>query len=102
MYRDYIFEWRNEKHENCRFCIHTDDKSYAWFKALQQCGWSQRTSLGLVGNNPALGIRDGIVMNWWDVCREMYHDKELKNFCLATSGNMHDMLASGFYKITAI
>jgi hypothetical protein len=41
-------------------------------------------------------------MNWWDVCREMYHDKELKNFCLATSGNMHDMLASGFYKITAI
>lgn len=102
MYKDYVFQWRNEHNNNCRFLIRTDDKSYAWHRALLQCGWEQRCTIGLVGNNPALGIRDGVVMNWWELMKEMHRDKELKKFKLSISFNLGDRLASGFYKITSV
>lgn len=103
-YQDWIFEYKNDKGYNCRYSIHTDDMSYAWFKALQQCGWEKRITLGLVGNDYSRQIKNGIIMNWFEVNSLGDSGKEprLKNFMLSLSWNLHDRLSSGFYKVVAI
>jgi hypothetical protein len=94
--RSYTFEWRNEEGNNCRMNCLTSDESQAWVWALRKCGWDQRTSLGIIGNNLGLGIRDGIIKNWW----EAMYDNNLYNFnTLYLSWNLQDRLKSGFCKV---
>lgn len=99
---EYLFEWKDSNGNNKRMSVLTSDYAYAWHKALQECGWENRTSLGLVGDDPKNQIRNGIIVSWFQVMKDMYHDKRLKNFQLSLEWNLHDRLKSGFYKIVAI
>ena len=84
-YKEYEFEWVDENEVRKRLIVATEDKSFAWHKALQACGWDNRTSLGLIGDNLAMGIKNGPIVNWFDIMNTMHSDPELKNFMLSIS-----------------
>jgi len=95
----FTFEWRNEEGVLHRKDCITSDESQAWYWAFKSCGWDNRTSLGIVGNNAALHIRDGIIKNWW----QAMDDNNLHRFnTLYLSWNLTDRLASGFVKVVEV
>jgi hypothetical protein len=99
---DYTFQWTDEKGQAYRKVISTLDYSYAWFKALQSCGLNNRTSLGLVGDDKNRQIKNGIIINWFEVTKQMHYDENLKKFKLAMSWSLNDRLNSGFFKVISV
>lgn len=95
--KDYTFEWKDDKGNNCRMDCFTSDECQAWVWAFRKCGWNNRTSLGLIGNCSVRQIRDGVIKNWWEAMK----DRNLYKFhTLYLSWNMTDKLRSGFMKIS--
>jgi hypothetical protein len=93
---NFIFQWRDEKGIGRRVNVQTEDESKAWYEALNRCGWENRITLGIVGNDSKRQIRNGTIKNWWDAMS----DPKLKRLNrLYLSGNIQDQLRSGFVKL---
>lgn len=92
----YTFEWTDSNGNGKRKDCTTSDEGQAWAWALQNCGWENRTSLGLVGDCKARQIRNGIVKNWW----QAMSDHSLYKFnTLYLAWNLNDRLRSGYIKL---
>jgi hypothetical protein len=97
--REYTFQWTDKKGVSHRKTMLFMNEDKAWYMAFKECGWENRTSLGLVGDSKARQIRNGIIKNWWDAM----NDRNLYNFnTLYLSFNLQDQLKSGFVKVVGV
>lgn len=96
---DYLFQWTDKEGVGHRMRCMFSDEASAWHSAFKKCGWENRTTLGIVGDDKHRQIRDGIIKNWWDAMK----DSNLYKFnTLYFSGNLRDKLESGFLKIVEV